>query len=119
LDDGREFDVVGDVGRTPGADEVLLEVGGGGALTILLIEGDVMIRLGVGLMLPAGGDCMAELAIVGTDTIIDELEGGTTDVMLVVGIDMGVVDVTVAVVIGVGPMDDIAVVELVAELIVE
>jgi hypothetical protein len=60
LDDGREFDVVGDVGRTPGA-----------------------------------------------------------DVMLVVGIDMGVVDVTVAVVIGVGPMDDIAVVELVAELIVE
>jgi hypothetical protein len=88
-------------------------------LTILLIERDGMIALGFRLMLPVGGDCMTELTIIETDTIIGELEGEAADVMLIVGTDVVVVDVTVVVVIGVGPMDDIAVAELLTKFIVE
>jgi hypothetical protein len=107
LEDCRKFDVVGNIGRTLAAEEVLLEVGGGGALTILLVEDVEIMRLVAGLILPIGDDCIAELSAVELDAIIGGLEGGAIGILLVGGIDIGVVDVGVVVVM------------LVAELTVE
>jgi hypothetical protein len=119
LEVGGKIDVVVNVERTPAAEEVVLEVGGGGVLTILLAEDGALMRLTVGLILPDGGACAAEFASVELDAIPGGLEGGTTRELLLMDTNIGVVDVAVFAVMSVGPTDDIGVVKVVAELFVE
>jgi hypothetical protein len=77
-------------------------------------------RVGVvELILSDRGDCRAEVPSVKLDAIVGRLDGGTTEVLPVVGIDTGVLSVPVVVVTDVDPKDGIAVVELAPEPVVK
>jgi hypothetical protein len=119
LESGGEIDVVGDVGRTPAAEEVMSELGRDRVLTVLLAEDGASMRLNDGLGLPEGGTCTAEIDDVEMDAMIGELEEGTTGLLLTVGSDIGVVDLVDVVVVLAGSVDAIDVVELVVEPIEE
>jgi hypothetical protein len=97
---------------------------GGGALLALVVEGAEiggLVEDGIGplLILPIGGDCMAELVTAGLDAITVGLEGRTMEALLVMGISIDAVDDVAVAVLVVGPLVDVAISELATRLIVE
>ena len=104
----------------------MLVVVGGRALLALVVEGAEIGGLVVGLeggiwpllILPIGGDCIAELVTVGLDAITVGLEGRTMEALLVIGNSIDVNEVAVAVLV-VGPSVNVAISELATGLIVE
>lgn len=96
----------------------MLDVGNG-VLTMLLAEEGALMRLTAGLILPDGGACIGEFAVVELDAVPDRLERRANRELLLMDVDVGVVDATVVVIMRIGPMEDIGGVEPGVELIVE
>jgi hypothetical protein len=102
---------------------VLVVVGGGALLGLVVEDAEIggLVEGGIGplLILPIGGDCMAELVTVGLDAITVGLEGRMMEALLVMGISIDVVDEVAVTVLVVGSSVDVAISELATVLIVE